>query len=161
MAPARRDGPGLRPALAAALLAALALAAPAAAQDSGDAALPFAVDLPDGFAVEQRSRPEFDYFQISRDGAEWIGVRAGCCAQFPYYDGDRVDFGDSSYVTRRVDGASRTVEYLHRYGGEGWSSELHVWLNQGARQDWDLARTIAESIRPLPDAGPPDDSPSD
>lgn len=111
------------------------------------AALPFRVDLPDGFRVTQgRPGSNFSIYAVRRDETPFVMVYAGPASQFPIYDGEQVSRGGRDTLIVTEDGRRLALEHLFRTEGE--PAEIHVWVASLDGADRDLAERIAQTVDP-------------
>lgn len=109
------------------------------------AALPFTVDLPQGFVLT-RSRPgaDFDVYAVQRDGRSFVMIYAGPASQFPIYTGEMARVGDRASIVVVEDGRRRAMEHLFERGAA--PREVHVWVASVNGADAALAEQIAQSV---------------
>lgn len=114
---------------------------------ASQAGLAFRVDLPAGFdLIERPSGPDFDVYQVSRDGTPFVGIYVGCCSPFPIYDGRQTETAGRSSIIAAEDGANRAVEHLFRRESDG--RQIHVWLHSVTGEDRAIAERIAQTVDP-------------
>jgi hypothetical protein len=126
------------------------LAPPSLVQAATATALPFKIDLPEGFNVQARPNlPEdFDVYDVRKGDAEYVGIYVGNAASFPTKAGVKVEVRSSSLkVAAR---AGRVVEYLFWTPKKIWPMQLHVWVQESVGVDAAIADRIAASVRPTP-----------
>lgn len=109
------------------------------------AALPFTVDLPQGFTLV-RSRPgsDFDVYAVQRGGRSFVMIYAGPASQFPIYVGETAQVGGRSSVVVVEEGRRRAMEHLFQRPNS--PREIHVWVASVAEADAALAERIAQSV---------------
>ena len=134
--------------------AALAPTAPApaeaAAPDPAEAAveaLPFRIDLPEGFEIEPSDAgPQAKVYSVRKDGRSFVMIYQGPASQFPIYDGELIDAGGRASVVVDEGGRRRAVEHLFAKDLE--SRETHVWVSYLEGPDAAQAEQIAQSVEP-------------
>ena len=109
------------------------------------AALPFRIDLPEGFEIGTgRPGPDFTIYSIRRDGTPFVMIYAGPASQFPIYDGQMVEVtGRASVVVTEADGR-HALEHLFQRATA--PREIHVWVASLDPADRALAERIAQSV---------------
>jgi hypothetical protein len=111
------------------------------------AALPFRIDLPEGFTIEpSEAGPQAKVYAVKRDGRSFVMIYQGPASQFPIYDGQLIDAGGRASVVIEEDGRRRAVEHLFAKDLE--SRETHVWLSYLEGPDSAQAEQIAQSVEP-------------
>ena len=111
------------------------------------AALPFRIDLPEGFTIEpSEAGPQAKVYAVKRDGRSFVMIYQGPASQFPIYDGQLIDAGGRASVVIKEDGRRRAVEHLFAKDLE--SRETHVWLSYLEGPDSAQAEQIAQSVEP-------------
>ncbi len=112
------------------------------------ASLPFVIDLPKGFEVIARPRgPDFQVYDVSLKGREYVGVYTGRAADFPLSKDippTRVNRSKNPAVALGRDG--QPAEYLWEARASG--SQIHIWIDDVTGSKLVLARRIAASIHP-------------
>lgn len=124
--------------------AAIPAAAPA---EAAAEALPFRIDLPEGFEIEPADAgPQAKVYTVRKDGRSFVMIYQGPASQFPIYDGQLIDAGGRASVVIEEDGRRRAVEHLFAKDLE--SRETHVWLSYLEGPDSAQAEQIAQSVEP-------------
>jgi hypothetical protein len=133
-------------AFAAALcLAALSSLPGAQAREVAQPALPFTLDLPEGFTVRARPRgPDFDVYDVMKGDKGYVGIYVGGFPSFPIKKGATAEVRSKTVTAGVRDG--RVVEYVLA-GSDGWT-KIHVWVQEGEGVDPAVADRIAASARP-------------
>ena len=130
--------------------AAPAPTAPAPAETPAEAAveaLPFRIDLPEGFEVEPSDAgPNAKVYAVRKDGRSFVMIYQGPASQFPIYDGELIDAGGRASVVVDEGGRRRAVEHLFAKDLE--SRETHVWVSYLEGPDAAQAEQIAQSVEP-------------
>ena len=120
------------------------------ASDSAEAAveaLPFRIDLPEGFEVEPSDAgPQAKVYAVRKDGRSFVMIYQGPASQFPIYDGELIDAGGRASVVVDEGGRRRAVEHLFAKDLE--SRETHVWVSYLEGPDAAQAEQIAQSVEP-------------
>ena len=124
--------------------------APAPAETLAEAAveaLPFRIDLPEGFEVEPSDAgPNAKVYAVRKDGRSFVMIYQGPASQFPIYDGELIDAGGRASVVVDEGGRRRAVEHLFAKDLE--SRETHVWVSYLEGPDAAQAEQIAQSVEP-------------
>jgi hypothetical protein len=109
------------------------------------AALPFSVDLPEGFEIGSgRPGPDFTVYSIRRDGTPFVMIYAGPASQFPIYDGQLAEVaGRATVVVTEPDGR-HAMEHLFQRATA--PREIHVWVTSLDGPERTLAEQIAQSV---------------
>lgn len=119
--------------------------APAVADPTAD--LPFRIELPPGFEIEEsEAGPHAKVFAVRRDDRSYVMIYSGPASQFPIYDGELIDAGGRASVVVTEDGKRRAVEHMFTRDLE--SRETHVWISSLEGPDSALAEQIAQSVEP-------------
>ena len=109
------------------------------------AALPFTVDLPQGFEiVTGRPGPDFRIYTIRRGTQSFVMVYTGPASQFPIYSGQMVEAAGRASIVSTEDGVRHAVEHLFQRPTS--PSEIHVWTMSLDGADRDMAEQIAQSV---------------
>jgi hypothetical protein len=121
--------------------------AQAPAADDPAAALPFRIELPPGFEIEEsEAGPHAKVYAVRRDDRSFVMIYSGPASQFPIYDGELIDAGGRASVVVTEDGRRRAVEHMFTRDLE--SRETHVWISSLEGPDSALAEQIAQSVEP-------------
>lgn len=146
--PAPASAPAPAPTTAPAAPTPTPAAIPAAAPAEAAAeALPFRIDLPEGFEIEPADAgPQAKVYTVRKDGRSFVMIYQGPASQFPIYDGQLIDAGGRASVVIEEDGRRRAVEHLFAKDLE--SRETHVWLSYLEGPDSAQAEQIAQSVEP-------------
>lgn len=109
------------------------------------AALPFRLDLPQGFELDTgRPGPDFTVYSVRRDGTPFVMIYAGPASQFPIYDGQMAEVaGRASVVVTEPDGR-HAMEHLFQRASA--PREIHVWVASLDPADRAVAERIAQSV---------------
>ncbi len=144
--PAPRPAPASAPAPAPTTASAAPTPAAAPAEAAAEA-LPFRIDLPEGFEIEAADAgPQAKVYTVRKDGRSFVMIYQGPASQFPIYDGQLIDAGGRASVVIEEDGRRRAVEHLFAKDLE--SRETHVWLSYLEGPDSAQAEQIAQSVEP-------------
>jgi hypothetical protein len=109
------------------------------------AALPFRVDLPQGFRITSgRPGPDFNIYTIRRGDQSFAMVYVGPSSQFPIYDGEMVQAGGRSSIVVNEGGQRHAMEHLFQRATN--PREIHVWVSSLEGADEALAERIAQSV---------------
>lgn len=148
--PAPRPAPASAPAPAPTTASAAPTPTPtpaAAPAEAAAEALPFRIDLPEGFEIEPADAgPQAKVYTVRKDGRSFVMIYQGPASQFPIYDGQLIDAGGRASVVIEEDGRRRAVEHLFAKDLE--SRETHVWLSYLEGPDSAQAEQIAQSVEP-------------
>lgn len=121
--------------------------APSDPAEAAVEALPFRIDLPEGFEVEPSDAgPNAKVYTVRKDGRSFVMIYQGPASQFPIYDGELIDAGGRASVVIDEDGRRRAVEHLFAKDLE--SRETHVWVSYLEGPDAAQAEQIAQSVEP-------------
>lgn len=109
------------------------------------AALPFRLDLPQGFELDTgRPGPDFTIYSVRHDGTPFVMIYAGPASQFPIYDGQMAEVaGRASVVVTEADGR-HALEHLFQRATA--PREIHVWVASLDPADRAVAERIAQSV---------------
>ena len=109
------------------------------------AALPFRLDLPEGFDLDTgRPGPDFTIYSVRRGNTPFVMIYAGPASQFPIYDGQLAEVaGRASVVVTEADGR-HAMEHLFQRATA--PREIHVWVASLEGADRALAERIAQSV---------------
>ena len=109
------------------------------------AALPFRLDLPQGFELDTgRPGPDFTIYSVRREGTPFVMIYAGPASQFPIYDGQLAEVaGRASVVVTEADGR-HAMEHLFQRATA--PREIHVWVASLDPADRAVAERIAQSV---------------
>lgn len=109
------------------------------------AALPFRLDLPEGFDLDTgRPGPDFTIYSVRRGTTPFVMIYAGPASQFPIYDGQLAEVaGRASVVVTEADGR-HAMEHLFQRATA--PREIHVWVASLEGTDRALAERIAQSV---------------
>jgi hypothetical protein len=109
------------------------------------AALPFRLDLPEGFDLGTgRPGPDFTIYSVRRGTTPFVMIYAGPASQFPIYDGQLAEVaGRASVVVTEADGR-HAMEHLFQRSTA--PREIHVWVASLEGADRALAERIAQSV---------------
>lgn len=144
--PAPRPAPASAPAPVPTTASAAPIPAAAPAEAAAEA-LPFRIDLPEGFEIEPADAgPQAKVYTVRKDGRSFVMIYQGPASQFPIYDGQLIDAGGRASVVIEEDGRRRAVEHLFAKDLE--SRETHVWLSYLEGPDSAQAEQIAQSVDP-------------
>lgn len=111
------------------------------------AALPFRIDLPQGFQlVEGRAAPGAHVYSARKAGKTYLMIYAGPSSQFPIYDGEQVTVGGRVSVVTTEGQRRIAMEHLFQRSAE--PAEIHVWLMAQDGADRDEAERIAQTVDP-------------
>lgn len=128
-------------------------AAPAPAAASGAlapaaiAALPFRIDLPQGFSVVRgRPGPDFEVYSVKRGERSFVMIYTGPSSQFPIYTGETVEVGGRTSMVVVEGGQRHAMEHLFQRATA--PREIHVWVASVEGADAALAERIAQSVDP-------------
>lgn len=109
------------------------------------AALPFTVELPQGFRITTgRPGPDFNVYSIRRGDEEFAMVYVGPSSQFPIYDGQMVQAGGRASIVVTENGQRHAMEHLFQRATA--PKEIHVWVSSLEGADALLAERIAQSV---------------
>ncbi len=109
------------------------------------AALPFTVDLPNGFEiVTGRPGPDFKIYTIRRGDQSFAMVYAGPASQFPIYTGQMVEAAGRASVVTTEGNERHAMEHLFQRAAA--PREIHVWTMSLEGADRLLAERIAQSV---------------
>lgn len=109
------------------------------------AALPFTVDLPNGFEIVSRPQgPDFAIYSVRRGAQPFVMIYAGPSSQFPIYDGQMAQAGGRSSIVVTENGKRRAVEHL--FQREAAPKEIHIWVASLEGADAALAEQIAQTV---------------
>ena len=109
------------------------------------AALPFRVELPQGFRITSgRPGPDFNIYTIRRGDQSFAMVYVGPSSQFPIYDGEMVQTGGRSSIVVNEGGQRHAMEHLFQRTTS--PREIHVWVSSLDGADQTLAERIAQSV---------------
>jgi len=109
------------------------------------AALPFTVELPQGFRITTgRPGPDFNVYSIRRGDEEFAMVYVGPSSQFPIYDGQMVQAGGRASIVVTENGQRHAMEHLFQRARA--PKEIHVWVSSLEGADELLAERIAQSV---------------
>ncbi|HEV2081121.1 MAG TPA: hypothetical protein VGR32_01580 [Brevundimonas sp.] len=126
---------------------ATAPAAPRALTRAEIDALPFAVTLPEGYALTAgRPGPDFQVWTVRKGGVAQLMIYAGPSAQFPIHDGEMVEAGGRTTVVVVEDGRRRALEHLFRQSTA--PNHIHVWIASVEGADRDRAEAIGHGVNP-------------
>ena len=110
------------------------------------AALPFTVDLPQGFEiVTGRPGPDFKVYTIRRGGRSFAMVYVGPASQFPIYSGEVIETAGRASVVSTEDGVRHAREHLFQRA-DATPREVHVWTMSLEGADRALAERIAQTV---------------
>lgn len=111
------------------------------------AALPFRLDLPQGFSITRGPPgPDFDVYAVKRGERSFVMVYTGPSSQFPIYTGQTVQAGGRTSVVV-TDGRERhAMEHLFQRATA--PREIHVWVASLEGADAAMAERIAQSVDP-------------
>ena len=127
--------------------AAIAPAASGALAPAAVAALPFRIDLPQGFTVTRgRPGPDFDVYSVRRGERSFLMIYTGPSSQFPIYTGETVEAAGRISVVVAENGRRHAMEHLFQRGTA--PREIHVWVSSLEGADAALAEQIAQSVDP-------------
>lgn len=122
-----------------------ASAVPGALGPAAVAALPFRIELPNGFELfEGRSAPDTRVYSVRRAGKTFAMIYTGPASQFPIYDGDQVTA--AGRVSVIVPEGERRIAMEHLFQQPTAPNEIHVWLMSLGGADRDAAERIAQSV---------------
>ncbi len=111
------------------------------------AALPFRVDLPQGFSVTRgRPGPDFDVYSVKRGERSFVMIYTGPSSQFPIYTGETVEVGGRASIVVTENGQRHAMEHLFQRTTA--PREIHVWVASLEGADAALAEWIAQSVDP-------------
>jgi len=111
------------------------------------AALPFTIDLPQGFEiVTGRPGPDFRIYTIRRAGRSFAMVYAGPASQFPIYSGEVIEAAGRASVVSTEDGVRHAREHLFQRADGSTPREIHVWTMSLEGADRALAERIAQTV---------------
>ena len=111
------------------------------------AALPFRLDLPQGFEIGTgRPGPDFTIYSVRHEGVPFVMIYAGPASQFPIYDGQLAEVaGRASVVVTETDGR-HAMEHLFQRATA--PREIHVWVTSLDSAERAIAERIAQSVDP-------------
>lgn len=109
------------------------------------AALPFRLDLPQGFEIGTgRPGPDFTIYSVRREGVPFVMIYAGPASQFPIYDGQMAEVaGRASIVVTEADGR-HALEHLFQRATA--PREIHIWVTSLDSAERAIAERIAQSV---------------
>lgn len=111
------------------------------------AALPFRIDLPQGFTVTRgRPGPDFDVYSVRRGERSFVMIYTGPSSQFPIYTGETVEAAGRTSVVVVENGQRHAMEHLFQRGTA--PREIHVWVSSLEGADAATAERIAQSVDP-------------
>lgn len=111
------------------------------------AALPFRIDLPQGFTVTRgRPGPDFDVYSVRRGERSFVMIYTGPSSQFPIYTGETVQAAGRTSVVVVENGRRHAMEHLFQRGTA--PREIHVWVSSLEGADAATAEQIAQSVDP-------------
>lgn len=134
---------------AAAASAPMAPAAPAVTvlDVAARAALPFTVELPQGFEiVTGRPGPDFRIYTIRRGERSFAMVYVGPASQFPIYSGEVIEAAGRASVVSTEGGVRHAREHLFQRPEGTTPHEIHVWTMSLEGADRALAERIAQAV---------------
>lgn len=112
---------------------------------SARAALPFTLDLPQGFElVTGRPGPDFRIYTVRRGDRSFAMIYAGPASQFPIYSGQMAEAGGRATVVVAEGSERHAVEHL--FQRQTAPREIHVWTMSLEGADRALAERIAQSL---------------
>lgn len=112
---------------------------------SAVAALPFRVELPQGFRITtSRPGPDFNVYTIRRGDQSFVMIYVGPSSQFPIYDGDMVQAGGRTSIVVNEGGQRHAMEHLFQRSNA--PKEIHVWVSSLDGADEALGERIAQSV---------------
>ncbi|WP_156320350.1 hypothetical protein [Brevundimonas sp. AAP58] len=111
------------------------------------AALPFALDLPNGVTMTTgRPGPNFTIWTVRRGERSLVTIYAGPASQFPIYSGEMMEVGGRTSIVASEEGRRVAVEHL--FVRTATPQEIHTWISSVEGEDRSLAERIAQSIDP-------------
>jgi hypothetical protein len=109
------------------------------------AALPFRIDLPQGFRITtSRPGPDFNVYTIRRGDQSFVMVYVGPSSQFPIYDGEMIQTGGRASIVVNEGGQRHAMEHLFQRATA--PKEIHVWVSSLNGADEALGERIAQSV---------------
>lgn len=109
------------------------------------AALPFSVELPQGFEIVAiPSPPQSAIYRVRRGERTFVMIYAGPASQFPIYSGELVEAGGRTSVVVAQEGGRHAVEHLFQQASE--PREIHAWTMSLEGSDRTAAERIAQSV---------------
>lgn len=109
------------------------------------AALPFTIELPQGFElVTGRPGPDFRIYTVRRGDRSFAMIYAGPASQFPIYSGQMAETGGRATVVVAEGSERHAVEHL--FQRQTAPREIHVWTMSLEGADRALAERIAQSL---------------
>ncbi|MDP2212216.1 MAG: hypothetical protein Q8J81_00035 [Phenylobacterium sp.] len=109
------------------------------------AALPFTVELPQGFEITTgRPGPGFRIYTIRRGAQSFVMIYAGPTSQFPIYSGQMVEAAGRTSILSMTDGLRQAVEHLFQRTRS--PREIHIWTMSLDGADRATAVEIAQSV---------------
>ncbi len=109
------------------------------------AALPFSVDLPNGFQITTgRPGPDFAVYTIRRGQQPFVMIYTGPASQFPIYSGQMVEAAGRASIVTVEGNQRRAIEHLFQQATG--PREVHVWVSSLEGADRITAEQIAQSV---------------